>query len=106
MPKRVDKLSLKNEFLDKRVKLLPCQREMIHFNYEKFGYSMRTLSKIFKVDRRLIQFELYPERKIQNIQKRLERGGWTQYYNKEEHSVSMKNHRYNKDEINKQFKLI
>jgi Fe-S cluster biosynthesis and repair protein YggX len=79
---------------------------MIRYNYEKFGYSMTELSKIFKVDRRLIQFELYPERKLQNIQKRMERGGWSQYYDKDTHSISMKNHRNNKDEINKQFNLI
>lgn len=106
MPKRVDKLSLNNEFLDKRVKLLPCQKEMVIYNYQKFGYSMRKLSDIFKVDRRLIQFTLFPERQFINIQKRKERGGWKQYYDKDIHTLSMKNHRDNKDIINNQFELI
>lgn len=106
MPKRVDKLSIDNEFLDKRVKLLSCQKEMIHYNYEKFSLSMRKLATIFKVDRRTIQFELFPERKLQNVQKRLERGGWLQYYTKDKNSSYIKIHRSNKDEINNQFHLI
>lgn len=106
MPKLVDKLSLKNEFLDKRVRLLPCQREMIHYNYLKFQCSIHKLSKIFKVDRRLIQFELFPERKLQNVLKRKERGGWTQYYDKDTHRISIQTHRNNKDEINNQFNLV
>lgn len=106
MPKLVDKLSLKNEFLDKRTKLLPCQREMVHYNFDKFGLSINHLSRIFKVNKRLIQFELFPERKLLNINLRKARGGWSQYYEKDAHAESMKNHRDNKDVINNQFNLI
>jgi len=100
-----DKLTLNSSFLSKRVKLLPCQREMIHFNY-KLGTSINSLSKIFKVSKRLVQFELFPERKLKNIQDRENRGGWRQYYDKENNRKAIKGHRDYKDEINKQFELI
>lgn len=49
-------------FMDKRVKWLPCQKERC-FMLHTQGVNISQLSKIFKVSRRSIMFELFPERR-------------------------------------------
>lgn len=92
MPYKTDKLKLDCPFLDRRVKLIPCQVEMVKHWYKK-GESINGISRLFKVNKRLIQFILFPERKKKNLQDREARGGTMQYYNREEHNDSMKDHR-------------
>jgi len=92
MPYKTDKLTIKDPFLDRRTRLLPCQREMVHFWYAK-GNSITSISKLFNVNKRLIQFELFPERKKRNVELRHERVGTTGYYNREEHTEAMREHR-------------
>lgn len=102
MPYKSDKKALKDPFLDKRTKLLPCQREMVHYWYDQ-GMSIRGIARLFKVNRRLIHFELFPERKAKNLQDREARGGSMAYYKKEYHTEQIREHRNRKEKIDKDF---
>ena len=93
MPYRTEKEKLGSPFLNRRVKLLPCQREMVVYHRDKFGTSQRLLAQLFKVSKRTIQFILDPEKLEENKKRRAERGGSKQYYNKEYHADKMKEHR-------------
>lgn len=99
MPYKTDKLKLDSYFIDKRTKMLPCQKERAIAMYSENDISIRSLAKMFKVNKRLIQFVLFPERKKKNIHDREKRGGWKQYYSKEKHKESIKKHRIRKHKI-------
>ena len=90
-----EKVKYNCPFLDKRCKLLPCQKEMVVVLYER-GESIRGLSKIFHVDRRLIQFTLFPERHERNLLLRQQNGGTKQYYEKDKNTLSMSKYRRRK----------
>ena len=92
MPYKTEKTAINDPFLDRRTKLLPCQREMVHYWYG-IGTSINGIARIFKVNKRLIQFELFPERHKKNLQHRRDRGGSVIYYDKEYHNEHMNDHR-------------
>lgn len=93
MPYITEKLPIKDPFLDRRTKLIPCQREMVHWWY-KNGLSINKIARTFKVSKRLIQFELFPERKAKNLSDRQDRGGSMIYYKGgAEWAETMRNHR-------------
>jgi hypothetical protein len=93
VPFKTEKAKLDSPFFDRRVKLLPCMRERIHVLYEE-GRSIHSLAKQFNVNKRLIQFELFPERKEKNLADREKSGGWKQYYKGgEEHNATQREHR-------------
>ena len=98
MPYKTDKIAIKDDFLSKRSKLIPCQRERIIQLFEE-GASITSLAKLFHVNKRLIQFVLFPERLEISKQRRKERGGSKIYYKKEKHKESMKRHRNHKQEL-------
>jgi IS30 family transposase len=99
MPFKTEKTKLDSPFFDRRVKLLPCMREMIHVLHEE-GRSITSLARQFNVNKRLIQFELFPERKEKNYQNRLERGGSKIYYKGgEEWAETMRTHRRHKYDV-------
>ncbi len=98
MPFVTDATKLDSPFLDRRCKLLPCQKEMIHWWYAH-GVGIRALARMFHVDKRLIQFELFPERKKKNIEDRRDRGGSAVYYNKERSTKAIRDHRRYKYDI-------
>ena len=92
MPYKTDKIALNDPFLDRRTKLLPCQKEMtvVMFNA---GKRITSIAKMFKVNKRLIQFIIYPERKQRNLELRQERGGSSIYYERVAHNAAVKEHR-------------
>ena len=99
MPYKSDKMKLDSPFLDRRVKLLPCQREMVLYWTEK-GLSQRKIAKMFNVSRRLITFIQDPKKKEKNLQNKEERGGWKQYYKGgEEWAKTQREHRKYKYEV-------
>lgn len=102
MPYKTDLLALNDPFLKKSSKLLPCQKEMIKYWYDKKGISIGQIARDFKVSKRLVQFILFPERQKKNIQDRNDRGGSTIYYQKEKHKEAMKVHRQYKHQILKE----
>jgi hypothetical protein len=95
MPYKTEKIKLGDPFLDRRTKLLPCQREMVHYWHTR-GVSINAIARMFKVHKRLIQFELFPERKKLNLQHRKNRGGTMVYYKKEKHTAAIREHRHYK----------
>lgn len=92
MPRKTDTTPINDPFLDRRTKLLPCQKEMVKWWYQN-GESITAISKRFKVNKRLIQFVLFPERQVKNLSDREKRGGWKQYYKKEKGTESTRDHR-------------
>lgn len=98
MPYKTDKLSIGCPFMDRRTKLLPCQKEMV-LHYHKLGHSQRKIAKMFNVSRRLIIFIISPEKLERNLQARQDRGGTKQYYDKSKHKEYQKTHRRYKYEI-------
>lgn len=92
MPYKTDKMKLGNPFLSRRVKMLPCQKEMAKWWHEK-GMGIRAISRMFKVDKRTIQFLLFPERHLKNIADRKANGGSKIYYDKNYHNEKMRDHR-------------
>lgn len=98
MPRKTDTISLGVTALKRSAKLLPCQKEMMHWWY-KHGLSITKISKMFRCNKRLVQFELFPERKQRNLDLRKERGGSTIYYKKEKHTKAIREHRDYKKKI-------
>jgi len=99
MPRKTDVIPIQDKFLDRRVKMLPCQRERAKQMYENESATINGLARLFKVNKRSIQFLLFPERQKKNLEDREARGGWKQYYVKEEHAKAIKEHRQYKKEI-------
>lgn len=99
MPYKTEKLALKSPFLDRRCKLLPCQKEMMIWWWTE-GMSQRKLANMFGVSKRLVQFTCMPHKHAKNLEQREERGGWRQYYKGgEEWAETMKDHRRYKHNI-------
>ncbi len=89
---QIDKIKLP-EGTDRRIKLTPQQKKYIHTLHHEQGYSIRGLTRMYNVSRRTIQFTCYPERLEHNKILRAKRGGWQQYYNKDDHAKSTREHR-------------
>jgi hypothetical protein len=106
MPYKSDTLKINNIKLDRRVKLSPEQKEEIISLYKTGDYTIRGLTRIYEVSRRLIQFILFPDRLKKNVDNYHERGGWEAYYNKNKHAEYMKTHRKYKYKLYKENKLI
>jgi transposase len=99
MPYKTEKLKLESPFLDKRVKLLPCQKEMVIY-WTNQGLSQRKIASMFKVSRRLITFIQDPKKKEKDLENRAARGGSVIYYKGgEEWNETMKTHRRRKHEL-------
>lgn len=99
MPYRTEKLKLGSPFLDKRVKLLPCQREMVLY-WTSRGMSQRKLAEMFRVSRRLITFIQDPKKKERDLENRAARGGSAVYYKGgKDWAETMKRHRRRKNKI-------
>jgi transposase len=97
MPYKSTKIKIMNGAYDKRIKLTVAQKnEIISL---KGTISQRKCAEMFNVSRRTIQFLWDPEKLKRNIQRRQERGGTKQYYNKEKHREQMKTHRRYKQQL-------
>lgn len=99
MPAKADKVTIADPFLDRRTKLLPCQKEMVIWWNDHTDATQTQIAKMFKVDRRTISFIIDPQSHIENLKRRKERGGTKQYYNKEQHAASIKEHRHHKQSL-------
>lgn len=98
MPAIVDKYTISDPFLDRRTKLIPCQREMVKYWYDQ-GHSINSIAKLFKVNKRLIQFTLFPERHKKNLEDRRDRGGSKIYYDSDVNTITQRNHRKYKQKL-------
>ena len=86
-----DKLAIRSRYL------LAKDLSLHHKRYK--AVSQRSLAREYGVSRRLIVFAIYPERQRENVARRIERGGWKQYYNKEKWRVTMAEHRNYKQKL-------
>jgi len=98
MPYLIEKIKIECPFLDRRTKLLPCQKEMVLF-YSNQGFSQRKIASMFNVSRRLIQFIIDPEKHKKNLEARRNLGGSSVYYNKEKHTAYIRKHRKEKHKL-------
>jgi len=102
MPYKTEKTKIDCPFLDRRTKLLPCQKQMLKWWHDQ-GTSINKLAKMFNVSKRLVQFELFPERKVKNLEHRKDRGGSAIYYKGgSEWAETMRDHRKYKYKILKE----
>lgn len=99
MPSKHDKTPLQSPFLKRSVKLLPCQKERIFTMHHSQNFGINQLARMFKVNKRLIQFICYPERAELNKQLREKRGGSKKYYNRDKHTKAMRDHRRHKKDV-------
>lgn len=99
MSKKLDQTSIRDEKLDKRVKLTKENKEEIKKQYATGEYSIRGLARMWNVDRRTIDFIIHPERLERAKQQYKERRKDGRYYNKEAHTESMRKHRAYKREL-------
>jgi len=99
MPRKTEKLKLNSAFIDRRCKLLPCQKERMKSLWEQ-GMSQRNLASMFKVSRRLVQFTCMPEKLEKHKENYYARGGWKNYYKGgKEWAETMKEHRLYKHNL-------
>lgn len=98
MPYKHENKPIADYFIDGRTRMLPCQKERCLQLYSD-GMGIRALARLFHVDKRLIQFLLFPDRKKKNLDDRAKRGGTKKYYDKEKHRLSMKAHRNKKSSL-------
>jgi hypothetical protein len=98
MPRKTDAMPIDTPFMDRRVKMLPCQKEQVPVLHSR-GASIHSIARMYRVNKRLIQFILFPDRQKLNLQHRRDRGGSQIYYNRIEHNAAIKEHRDYKKEI-------
>lgn len=96
MPYKSEKIKIVGTKNDRRVKLTEQDRADIS---ELTGMSIRGIARMYGVDKRLIQFILYPERKAKNLLDRKNRGGSMAYYDKNKQKEYIKKHRHYKQEL-------
>lgn len=99
MPSKVDPLRVPRvKGIDKRIKLSDADRAAIIESHGS-GASINGLAREYGVNKRLIQFILFPERQRKNLQDRQERGGSAKYYDVDKHREAMREHRSHKRKL-------
>lgn len=82
---------------DRRVKLTAEQKaEIVEL---ATTMSQRAIAAKFAVSRRTIQFILDPQKRVENLVRRAERGGSKQYYDRQTHTEAMRTHRQHKKKL-------
>jgi hypothetical protein len=100
MPSKLEKVAIDNPFIDRRVKLLPCQKERMRYMYETTGLSYNQLAQHYGVSKRLIIFCCNPdslEKSKSDFSQRRKDG---RYYDKEKHREAISELRKYKKELN------
>jgi transposase-like protein len=85
--------------LKRSAKLSPEDKRYIIELYKSGEFSKRGLAREFGVSPRTIDFTLNPEKRIQNYQLRVARGGSKQYYDKDKHTKTIREHRKYKQSL-------
>lgn len=84
---------------NRRVKLSDIDKETIKQLYQQGKESINGLARLYSVNKRLIQFILFPERQTRNKELRAIRGGSKRYYNREKNRLAEKDTRNYKQKI-------
>ena len=99
MPYKSEKIRIQGTQYDRRRKLTDDDKaDIIKLSAE---VSIHSLAKMYNVDRRTIQFILYPERHARSLELREARGGWRIYYDPDENAKIKKRHRTYKQKLYK-----
>lgn len=96
MPYKSEKIKIAGGKYDRRIKLKEQDKEDIR-NIKNM--SIRAIARLYGVDKRLIQFILFPERYEKNKKLRKERGGSKIYYDKTKQKEYIKKHRRHKQNL-------
>lgn len=97
MPYKSEKMKIAGTDKDRRIKLTDEKRNEIIALKGKI--SQRKCAELYGISRRSVQFLWNPEKLEENKQRRQERGGWRQYYDKEKRAEAVKEHRRYKQDI-------
>ena len=97
MPYKSEKIKIEGTSFDRRIKLTINDKEEI--KRLSSDHSQRYLAKMFNVSRRTIQFIIDPNKHIENLKRRAEKGGSKQYYDREKQTQSIREHRKYKNEL-------
>ena len=96
MPFLTDKLALEDPFLDRRTRLLPCQRERTLLLREQDGLTYQAISDVMWVSKRLVYFVINPAKWADQKIKAALRQSDGRYYDKERHTTAVREHRRHK----------
>ena len=96
MPYKSEQIKIAGSKYDRRIKLTEQDREDIK---NLTGMSIRGIARMYGVNKRLIQFILFPERHKKNLLDRKNRGGSMQYYDKERNKKAIRETRNYKHEL-------
>jgi hypothetical protein len=100
MPRKSDTIPINNELLDRRVKLTQDDKNLIVWLREEEQISYQKLANRFGVSKKSIIFICRPELKAKDLENRKKRGGSKIYYNREKHTIQIREHRQYKKELN------
>lgn len=84
---------------DRRRKITIVDRVKMHLMYFIDGQSINGIARHFGVNKRSVQFILFPERLQKNKEDREARGGWKQYYDRGQHTETQREHRRYKQSL-------
>lgn len=59
MPYKIEKIKIDDPFLDRRTKLIPCQKEMVLYWWAE-GKTANYIARMFKVSVRMIEYLVKP----------------------------------------------
>ena len=99
MPFLTDKLALDNPFLDRRTRLLPCQRERTLALRGQDGLSYQAIADTMGVSKRLVYFVINPDKQADQKTKAVLRRADGRYYDKGRHTTSVREHRRHKQTL-------
>jgi transposase-like protein len=97
MPYKSEKIKIANTQYDRRIKLSEDDKEQIQDRYFNRGESMRSLSRVFKVDRQVIKYTLFPDYKKQFYKANRERV--KPEIENAKHNAYMRTHRAHKQSL-------
>ena len=97
MPYKCEKIKIANTQYDRRIKLSEDDKEQIQDRYFNRGESMRSLSRVFKVDRQVIKYTLFPDYKKQFYKANRERV--KPEIENAKHNAYMRTHRAHKQSL-------
>ena len=105
MPRISDSVPINNPSLDRRVKLTDEQREQIRNEYNAGDTSYQKLADEYGVSKRLVMFIVNPDKEIIAREQFKQRQKDGRYYNKEEHTKQVKEHRDYKKKLYEEGKI-
>jgi hypothetical protein len=99
MPRKTDLIPINCNFLDRRVKLLPCQKERMKWLYENSNMSYSQLALKYGVSKRLIIICVNLDKAEKMKSDAADRRKDGRYYIKEKHTKAIREHRNYKKQI-------